>query len=99
MEWIHRYRHLIDRMHTVVVFDDERTQEWMVEGLRCRDVGQDVPIGCDEWRFLGKDCKMVMDKFEGVCVCTDEHVPLVLCTPANSDGITVTGESKGNEGD
>ena len=58
----------------------------MVEALRCRDVGQDVPIDCDQSSFLGKLCKMLMIKFEGVCVCTDEHVPLVLCTPAISDG-------------
>ena len=81
---MYRYRHLIDLLHTVVALHDERRQEWMVEGLRCLEVAQDVPIDCDQWSFLGKVCKMEVVKFEGVCVCvcTDEHVPLVLCTPA-----------------
>ena len=81
---MYRYRHLIDLLHTVVASYDERRQGWMVEGLRCLEVDQDVPIDCGQSRFLGKVCKMVVVKFEGVCVCvcTDEHVPLVLCTPA-----------------
>lgn len=41
---------------------------------------------------------MLMVKFEGVCVCTDEDVPLVLCTPEISDGITVMASEKGMKG-
>lgn len=64
----------------------------MVEALRCREFDQDAPTDCDQSSFLGEFCKMLMVKFEDVCVCTDEHVPLVLRTPAISDGIMVIGE-------
>lgn len=81
---MYQYRHLIDLLRTVVALYDERRQESMAQGLRCLGVAQDVPIEYDQSRFLGKVCKMAMVKIEEVCVCvcTDEHVPLVLCTPA-----------------
>ena len=85
---MHQYRHLIDPLHTVVVLDDGRMLESMVEALRCRDVARDVPIACGQSSFLRGFGEMLIVIFEGMC--TDEHVPLVLRTPAISDSERTT---------
>jgi len=85
---MHQYRHLIDPLHTVFVWDDERMLESMVEALRCRDVARDVPIACGQSSFLRGFCEMLIVNFEGMY--TDEHVPLVLRTPAISDSDRIT---------
>jgi hypothetical protein len=90
---MHQYRLLIALLHTVFVLDGERALESMVQALRYRGVAQDVPIVCGQSNFLANVCKVLVITFEGIC--TGEHVPLVVCTPASSDGITRVGSHNG----
>ena len=86
---MHQYRLLIDLLHIAVVSDDGRALGSMVQVLQRRDIVPDVPIACGRLKFLRNLCKMPMATSEAVC--TDEHVSLVLCTPAISDGDYASG--------
>lgn len=81
---MHQCRLPIDLLHIGGVLDGGRGLGSMAQDLRCLAAGLGVPIAYGRWKFLRKVHKVVVVSFEGVC--TDEHVSLVLWTPAISDG-------------
>jgi len=82
---MHQYRLRFDPLHIVAALDDEHRLESRVEVLRFRGIALGVPIVCCQSSFLGKLCKMLVAASDGIY--TDEDVPLMLWTPAISDGI------------